>query len=276
MIELHEASIVAPTHDGEVRVLEPTTLTLTEHRIALIGANGSGKSSLARLLNGLVLPTTGSVRVRAEARATVPAGGSTRETDSRSASRTDSSDRWLDTARDGAAVRQLVGFVFTNPATQLVMPTVIEDVALSLRRQHKRKVDRLAAARDALARFGLEALADRSVHTLSGGQQQLLAIASVLATEPAILIADEPTTLLDLRNSRQISELLLGLPQQLIVATHDLELAARCDRVLVVAGGRVVHDSVGLVGAAPGPVTHTGVAAATSPAEAVEWYRERA
>ncbi|MGK0722641.1 energy-coupling factor ABC transporter ATP-binding protein [Leucobacter sp. W1478] len=238
MIELHEASIVAPTHDGEVRVLEPTTLTLTEHRIALIGANGSGKSSLARLLNGLVLPTTGSVRVRAE------------------------TARWLDTTRDGRAVRQHVGFVFTNPATQLVMPTVIEDVALSLRRQHKRKVDRLAAARDALARFGLEALADRSVHTLSGGQQQLLAIASVLATEPAILVADEPTTLLDLRNSRQISELLLGLPQQLIVATHDLELAARCDRVLVVAGGRVVHDS-----AAPAP---------TSPAEAVEWYRERA
>lgn len=279
MIELHEASIVAPTHDGEVRVLEPTTLTLTEHRIALIGANGSGKSSLARLLNGLVLPTTGNVRVRAEARATVPAGGSTRETDSRSASRTDSSDRWLDTARDGAAVRQLVGFVFTNPATQLVMPTVIEDVALSLRRQHKRKVDRLAAARDALARFGLEALADRSVHTLSGGQQQLLAIASVLATEPAILVADEPTTLLDLRNSRQISELLLGLPQQLIVATHDLELAARCDRVLVIAGGRVAYDSAG----AGEPESSTGSVDAgsgrnadTSSAAAVDWYRERA
>lgn len=310
MIELHDASIVAPTHDGEVRVLEPTTLTLTEHRIALIGANGSGKSSLARLLNGLVLPTTGSVRVRAAARATVPAGGSTRETGasvdfgdtdsvndfSGTSTRTGSTgntsstgntgstgnlDRWLDTARDGGAVRQLVGFVFTNPATQLVMPTVIEDIALSLRRQHKRKVDRLAAARDALARFGLEALADRSVHTLSGGQQQLLAIASVLATEPAILVADEPTTLLDLRNSRQISELLLGLPQQLIVATHDLELAARCDRVLVIAGGRVVHDSAGLAvaglaGAAPGLGTGNGVTAATSPAEAVDWYRERA
>ncbi|MGK0742691.1 energy-coupling factor ABC transporter ATP-binding protein [Leucobacter sp. Z1108] len=271
MIELHDAAIVAPTHDGEVRVLEPTTLTLTEHRIALIGANGSGKSSLARLLNGLVLPTTGSVRVRAQSRATVPTGGSAIESgDNARRGSTDrtrptgsaaEAARWLDTARDGRAVRQLVGFVFTNPATQLVMPTVIEDVALSLRRHHARKVDRLAAARNALARFGLEALADRSVHTLSGGQQQLLAIASVLATEPAILVADEPTTLLDLRNSRQISELLLGLPQQLIVATHDLELAARCDRVLVVAGGRVVHDSA---------------TAATSPAEAVDWYRERA
>ena len=251
MIELHDASIVAPTHDGEVRVLAPTTLTLAEHRIALIGSNGSGKSSLARLLNGLVLPTTGAVRVRAEARATVPAGGSTSETE----------PRWLDTARDGAAVRRRVGFVFTNPATQLVMPTVIEDVALSLRRQHNRKADRLAAAHAALARFGLAHLADRSVHTLSGGQQQLLAIASVLATDPAILIADEPTTLLDLRNSRQISELLLGLPQQVIVATHDLELAARCDRVLVIANGQVAHDSA---------------AVGETPDAAVAWYRDHA
>ena len=255
MIELHEAAIVAPTHDGEVQVLAPTTLTLAEHRIALIGANGSGKSSLARLLNGLVLPTSGSVRVRAETRSTLPAAGSTSPPE----------HRWLDTARDGAAVRRQVGFVFTNPATQLVMPTVIEDVALSLRRQHPRKADRLAAAHAALARFGLEHLADRSVHTLSGGQQQLLAIASVLAVEPAILIVDEPTTLLDLRNSRRISELLLGLPQQLIVATHDLELAARCDRVLVIADGRVVRDSAS---AAHAP--------AASPGAVVAWYREHA
>lgn len=256
MIELSEASIVAPTLDGEVRVLAPTTLTLAEPRIALIGANGSGKSSLARLLNGLVLPTSGSVRVRA-ATTRHTAGGST--ADERTAP--DASGAWLDTARDGAAVRRHVGFVFTNPATQLVMPTVLEDVALSLRRHHKRKADRLAAARTALARFGLEALADRSVHTLSGGQQQLLAIASVLATDPAVLVADEPTTLLDLRNSRRIAELLFGLPQQLVVATHDLDLAARCDRVLVIAGGEVAHDSA---------------AAGTSPAAAVDWYRERA
>jgi biotin transport system ATP-binding protein len=101
----------------------------------------------------------------------------------------------------------------------------------------------------------------------------------VLATAPAILVADEPTTLLDLRNSRQISELLLGLPQQLIVATHDLELAARCDRVLVIAGGRVAYDSAG----AGEPESSTGSvdagsgrSADTSSAAAVDWYRERA
>ena len=83
---------------------------------------------------------------------------------------------------------------------------------------------------------------DRSVHGLSGGQRQLLALAGVLATGPDILVADEPTTLLDLANTRQVADLLFGLEQQLVLVTHDLELAARCDRALVVDGGRVVFD----------------------------------
>src|SRR5690606_18486758 len=98
-------------------------------------------------------------------------------------------------------------------------------------------------------------LADRSVHTLSGGQRQLLAIASVLAVEPQILVADEPTTLLDLRNSRRIGALLTSLPQQVILVTHDLDLAEQCDRVIVVDEARVAFDR--------------------TPAEAVAWYRSR-
>lgn len=227
MIELRSAEYVAPTADGRVRVLQPITLDLMEQRIALIGANGSGKSTLARLLNGLIEPSAGSVRVRAEASSDSPPDR----------------DRWLDTRVDGSAVRRLVGFVFTDPAAQLVMPTALEDVALSLRRAHRGRSERLAAARETLHRFGLETYADRSVHSLSGGQQQLLAIAGVLAAGPAILVADEPTTLLDLRNSRRISDLLIGLPQQVIIATHDLGLAERCDRVIVMSEGRVLHDS---------------------------------
>ena len=80
------------------------------------------------------------------------------------------------------------------------------------------------------------------MHGLSGGEGQLLALAGVLATGPTILVADEPTTLLDLGNSRRIGDLLLGLEQQLVVVTHDLDLAERCDRVLLVRDGRVERD----------------------------------
>lgn len=226
-LELRDVTVALPTVDGEVPVLGRTSLTLTEQRIALVGANGSGKSTLARLLNGLVAPTTGEVVV-----------------DGR------------DVTRDGAAVRRKVAFCFTDPAAQLVMPTVVEDVALSLRRRHRDKGRRRAAALDVLDRFGLAGLAERSVHALSGGQRQLLAIAGVLATDPDVLVADEPTTLLDLRNTHVVADLLFSLPQQLVLVTHDLDLALRCERALLVEEGRVVADG--------------------APAEVVDAYRSRA
>ncbi|WP_449278791.1 energy-coupling factor ABC transporter ATP-binding protein [Leucobacter sp. GX24907] len=226
MIELREACAAAPTAEGETVILHPTSLALAEHRISIIGANGSGKSTLARMLNGLVEPVTGDVRVRMRADEATGAADTA----------------WLDTRAQGAAVRRQVGFVFTDPSAQLVMPTVAEDVALSLRRTHRKKPDRQRAALDVLERFGIAELAERSVHTLSGGQRQLLAIASVLAADPAILVADEPTTLLDLWNSRMIGDLLMSLPQQVIVVTHDLDLAARAERTLVVDDARVVFD----------------------------------
>lgn len=212
-IRLEQVSVSVPTHDGDLRVLHETSLHLTERRIALVGPNGSGKSTIARLLNGLVPTTTGRVLVDG-----------------------------LDVAREGRDVRRRVGFVFTDPAAQLVMPTAREDVALSLRRTHRAKADRLAAADRVLADFGLAGFGDRSVHALSGGEGQLLALAGVLATEPSVLVADEPTTLLDLGNSRRIGDLLLSLPQQVVVVTHDLELAARCDRALLVRSGRIERD----------------------------------
>lgn len=213
MIELQDASVVVATPDGDQTILAPTSLRLAEGRIAVIGANGSGKSTLARLLNGLVTPTSGRVLVDG-----------------------------LDVAREGRAVRRKVGFCFTDPSAQLVMPTCVEDVELSLRRSVRNAAERRRQALAVLDRFGLADHADRSVHTLSGGQRQLLALAGVLAVEPSIVVADEPTTLLDLANTRKIGEVLLGLPQQLVLVTHDLDLARRCDRVLVVEDAHVRFD----------------------------------
>ncbi len=218
MITFDAATVVAASTapDGradEVTILEPVSCVLTERRVAVVGANGSGKSTLARLVNGLATPTSGRVLVDG-----------------------------LDTARDGAAVRRRVGFVFTDPDAQLVMPTPREDVALSLRRLSLSRAERDERVRSVLGRFGLAGRAEVSVHALSGGQKQLLALAGVLATEPAVLVCDEPTTLLDLRWRRVVDELLDSVEQQVLQVTHDLDAAGRADRVLVVDGGRVVFD----------------------------------
>lgn len=135
-----------------------------------------------------------------------------------------------------------MGFVFTNPDAQLVMPTCLEDIALSLRRTVKDKRERLAQAQAILDELGLGDKTDTPVHALSGGQKQMLALAGVLATDPAILVADEPTTLLDLRNTRLVGERLFALSQQLILVTHDLDLALRCERALVIDDARVAFD----------------------------------
>jgi biotin transport system ATP-binding protein len=135
-----------------------------------------------------------------------------------------------------------VGFVFTDPLSQLVMPTPLEDLELSLRRTHRNRTERRAAALDFLRGFGLEALAEQSIYQLSGGERQLAALASVLAVKPDILVLDEPSTLLDLRNTLRLRQRLRALPQQLVLATHDLDLAQDCGRTLVVDGGRIVFD----------------------------------
>jgi biotin transport system ATP-binding protein len=213
-IELDAAAVRVPLPGrGEREILAPTTLTLVEGRIGIIGANGSGKSTLARMLNGLVRPTSGRVVVEGH-----------------------------DVVRDGAAVRRMVGFCFTDPAAQLVMPTCLEDVELSLRRRFKDGTARRQRALEVLAANGLTEHAHDSVHSLSGGQRQLLALAGVLALEPTVVVADEPTTLLDRANTRRIGDTLFGLDQQLVLVTHDLDLAARCDRVVVVDSARVVAD----------------------------------
>ncbi len=198
---------------GERLALDRVSVDFAEHRVGVIGANGSGKSTFARLLNGLIVPDSGRVTVDG-----------------------------LSTARDGKEVRRKVGFVFTDPDAQIVMPTVGEDVAFSLRRRGLSRQVTSARVSQVLERFGLAGHSDHPAHLLSGGQKQLLAIASVLVTEPEVLVCDEPTTLLDLRNARMVSELLHGLPQQVVLVTHDLDRLLNWDRVLVVDRGIVVAD----------------------------------
>jgi biotin transport system ATP-binding protein len=207
-------AVEAVTHRyGGREVLRDVDLHLVEPRIGIVGGNGSGKSTLARLLNGLVIPTEGRVTVDG-----------------------------LDTRSDGGKVRRRVGFVFTDPDAQIVMPTVAEDVAFSLRRSGLDRTEVAERVRRSLERVGLAGHAAHPAHQLSGGQKQLLAITSVLVTAPDVLVCDEPTTLLDARNSRHVTRLLAELPQQVIMVTHHLHLLDGFDRVIVLDEGRVVAD----------------------------------
>ncbi|WP_052466671.1 energy-coupling factor ABC transporter ATP-binding protein [Mobilicoccus massiliensis] len=201
---------------GEREVLRGIDLCLDEPRVGIVGANGSGKSTLVRMINGLVEPNSGRVLVDG-----------------------------LDVAKQGREVRRRVAFVFPDPEAQIVMPTVSEDIAFSLRRHRlsRSEVDARIAA--ALARFGLTDHRDHPAYLLSSGQKQLLAIASVTATDPAILVADEPTTLLDRRHTRAVMRHLEALDQQLVLVSHQLELFAQWERVVVIDDGRVVADGPG-------------------------------
>jgi biotin transport system ATP-binding protein len=211
---------------GDRTVLREVSVVLAEHRVGVIGSNGSGKSTFARLLNGLVVPTAGRVTVDG-----------------------------LDTATDLRAVRRRVGFVFQDPDAQIVHPTVAEDVAFGLHNQRVPAAEREERVAEVLARYGLSGHADHPAHLLSGGQKQLLAIAGVLVMRPARVVFDEPTTLLDLANRRRVARVVAELEQDVVVVTHDLDLLAGFDRVLVFEDGRVVADG--------------------APGETVDWYVAR-
>lgn len=207
-----EFADVALAYDERI-VLQPLNLRLEEQRIGIIGANGNGKSSLVRLINGLQEPTQGTVFYNG-----------------------------LNVAEKGKEVRKQVGFVFSDADNQIVMPTVAEDLAFSLRRSKLSKAQRQERVVHMLERFQLDGHAEQSPHLLSGGQKQLLALAAVLIIQPATIIADEPTTLLDIRNRLKLQRIFRDLEQQLIVVSHDLDFLADFDRVICIHEGRIYAD----------------------------------
>jgi biotin transport system ATP-binding protein len=209
---------------GDELALNDVSLHLDQQRIAVIGANGSGKSTFARLLGGLVTAESGTVSVLG-----------------------------LDPAKQAKELRRRVGIIFSNPDAQIIMPTVVEDVAFSLRGERLPKAEVAQRVTAALEEFGLAELADRAAHDLSGGQKQLLALCGALIRQPALIIADEPTAYLDARNSRIIAGHLLGdasppasvgtksaSAHRLVLVTHDLALAARCDVAVLFEDGQLI------------------------------------
>ena len=198
---------------GDHRVLKDVDLSIGEHRIGIIGANGSGKSTFARLLNGLLVPDQGTVTVDG-----------------------------IDTREDVKAVRRRVGFVFQNPDNQIVFPIVEEDVAFGLKNLKLPKDEIARRVQAVLERYRLGHLRGRATHLLSGGEKQMLAISAVLVMEPRYVVLDEPMTLLDLRNKQLVVDKIREIEQPVVLVTHDLDHVRDFDRVIVFDEGGVVAD----------------------------------
>ena len=185
-------------------------------RVALMGATGSGKSTLLENLIGLKHPDSGTIIINE-----IPVEPNTLP-----------------------QIRKHIGFTFQDASDQLFMPTILEDITFGPRNYGISPAVATDKARQLLADFGLEEYAHRSSHELSGGQRRLAALASILALEPEILILDEPTNGLDPSWRRNLAQVLLKLPVQvMLIASHDLQwLGKVTQRALVLSSGQIQVD----------------------------------
>lgn len=203
--------------DG-TRALEDVSFEIGHgESVAIVGANGAGKSTLLMHLNGILSPAQGTVRI-----GDVPVNKHTLPD-----------------------IRKTVGFIFQDPDDQLFMPSVYEDVAFGPVNLGLPQPDVDDRVRDALRQVGAMRLKDRPPYRLSGGEKRSVAIATVLAMCPSILVLDEPSSDLDPHARRELIRLLGGFEHSKIIATHDLDLALDlCERTIVINKGSVASDGL--------------------------------
>lgn len=210
LLETRHLSLTRP--DGAEALCDVTLQLAPGERVALIGPNGAGKTTLMLCLSGIVRASGGTVTMDG---APISAGGFTPG----------------------------MGFVLQQADDQLFSPTVAEDVAFGARNIRMTGATLNTAVTGALQQVGILALADRPVHHLSGGEKRLACLAGVLVMAPRLLLLDEPSAALDLRNRRRLIELLRDMDQAMLIASHDLELALElCPRVILIDAGRIVAD----------------------------------
>jgi len=212
-LRLHDVAFTYP--DGR-RALHDVELTVERgERVAVLGPNGAGKTTLVLTFNGILVPQHGSVHVG-------------------------------DLAVERANLREIrrrVGIVFQDPDDQLFMPTVREDVAFGPANLGHRGAELDAGVAEALAVVGMTEVADRSPHHLSFGERRRVALATVLAMDPDVLVLDEPSSNLDPVARRELAEIVAALDITVVLVTHDLPYAWQlCRRAVVLDGGTVVAD----------------------------------
>jgi len=187
-------------------------------RVALLGPNGAGKTTLVLHLNGIIPTMQGQVRVAGEV------------VDSKN-------------AESIKSIRHKVGIVFQDPDDQLFMPTVGQDVAFGPYNAGLRGLELERAVKEALELVGMIEFIDRPPHHLSFGQRRRVAVATVLAMKPEILVMDEPSSNLDPAARRELAEIITSLDVTLLMVTHDLPFAYElCQRAVILSAGVVAAD----------------------------------
>ena len=191
-------------------VLEIDALSLDAHRIAILGRNGSGKTTFARLLSGLIAPTTGTLRIQD-----------------------------INPYQDRKKAIQTIGILFQNPDHQIIFPTVIEEIAFGLTQLGQPKELARANAQHTLARFDRSDWAERAISTLSQGQRHLVCLMAVLAMAPKVIILDEPFSGLDIPTKAALDREFAQIEQTLIHITHDTSSIETYDHVIWFEQGRI-------------------------------------
>ena len=195
MAPLIELRDVHYAYAGHAPALKGLSMALeSDERLVISGPNGAGKSTLLRIIVGLQRPNLG----------TVHAFGVKRNEE-----------------KDFAEVRRRAGFVFQDPDDQLFCPTVVEDIAFGPLNLGKSKAEAQQITLEILSQLDLLHLKDRITYKLSGGEKRLISLACVLAMEPEVLLLDEPTNALDEKNEARLTEILLSLPQAMVIVSHD-------------------------------------------------------
>jgi cobalt/nickel transport system ATP-binding protein len=183
--------------------------------VGIIGANGAGKSTLLKTMVGILLPEEGSIEI----------------------------DHISVTKKNVRLVREKAGVVFQNPDDQLFMSSVYDDIAFGLRNYGIGEAEIEDKIKGIAHALGMERLLTKNSSRLSGGEQRLVAIATVMVMEPRIVLFDEPTSFLDPRTRRNLIGLLKELPVTKLIATHDLDMALElCDRIIILREGKLFEQ----------------------------------
>lgn len=204
------------SYDGKRDVLSDMSFRIEEgETVGLIGANGTGKSTILKLLVGLLSGRQGSIQADGV------------EVEKKSLEE----------------VRRKIGYVFQDSDSQLFLSTVYEDVAFGPRNYGCSKEEVESRVLQALKQVHMEEWKDRQIYRLSGGQKKLVSIATILSMEPEILLFDEPSIALDPRNRKNLIHIIKEMKGLKIIASHDLDLILdTCPRTILIAGGHIIRD----------------------------------